>query len=78
MSGVEEPTGDGQAQLRVVARRSRPPARKAQMVCAQCGHPLEWVGQNRRFGSWLASFLCPRCRSEYFYAHTWGTLLRRA
>jgi len=69
----------GDVNLRVVSRRDRPPIKKAvAMACAQCGHPLECVDRNRRFGSWLASFLCPRCRSEYYYAYTWGTLVRRA
>ena len=43
--------------------------------CAHCDHPLECVEQNRRSGTWLGSFMCPNCRSEYFYAYRWGRLL---
>jgi hypothetical protein len=46
--------------------------------CANCDHPLECVEQNRRSGTWLGSFLCPYCRSEYFYAYRWGRLIQKA
>jgi hypothetical protein len=38
---------------------------------------LECVEQNRRSGTWVGSFICPNCRSEYFYAYRWGRLLRK-
>jgi hypothetical protein len=49
-----------------------------QLSCQQCEHPLECVEQNRRAGSWLGSYVCPNCRSEYFYAYRWGRLVRRS
>jgi len=39
---------------------------------------LECVEQNRRSGTWVGSFICPNCRSEYFYAYRWGRLLKKA
>jgi len=47
------------------------------MTCAHCMYPLECVEQNRRSGTWVGSYLCPNCRSEYFYAYRWGTLSRK-
>jgi len=47
------------------------------LQCAHCDHALECVEQNRRSGTWLGSFICPNCRSEYFYAYRWGRLLRK-
>lgn len=47
------------------------------LTCAQCRHGLECVEQNRRSGSWVGSFICPNCRSEYFYAYRWGKLLKK-
>ena len=47
------------------------------LTCAHCTYGLECVEQNRRAGSWVGSFLCPNCRSEYFYAYRWGKLLER-
>jgi hypothetical protein len=49
--------------------------RDRHLNCAHCEHPLECVEQNRRSGTWLGSFMCPNCRSEYFYAYRWGRLL---
>jgi hypothetical protein len=48
------------------------------LTCAHCTYGLECVEQNRRSGSWIGSFLCPNCRSEYFYAYRWGRLLEKA
>ena len=53
-------------------------ARRRPLACAHCEHPLECVEQNRRLGTWLGSFMCPNCRSEYFYAYRWGRLLPKA
>jgi hypothetical protein len=52
-----------------------PPVHGRHLNCAHCDHPLECVEQNRRSGTWLGSFMCPNCRSEYFYAYRWGRLL---
>ena len=51
--------------------------RSPQLQCEHCEHPLECVDQNRRAGTWLGSFICPNCRSEYFYAYRWGRLLKK-
>jgi hypothetical protein len=47
------------------------------LTCGHCAHSLECVEQNRRSGTWVGSFICPNCRSEYFYAYRWGKLLKR-
>ncbi len=47
------------------------------LTCVQCTHGLECVEQNRRSGTWVGSFMCPNCRSEYFYAYRWGRLLKK-
>jgi hypothetical protein len=47
------------------------------LTCAHCTHGLECVEQNRRAGTWVGSFLCPNCRSEYLYAYRWGRLLEK-
>ena len=47
------------------------------LTCARCMHGLECVEQNRRSGTWVGSFICPNCRSEYFYAYRWGRLLHK-
>ena len=47
------------------------------LTCAHCTYGLECVEQNRRAGSWVGSFLCPNCRSEYLYAYRWGRLLEK-
>ena len=47
------------------------------LSCSTCAYPLECVEQNRRSGTWLGSFICPNCRSEYFYAYRWGRLTRK-
>ena len=47
------------------------------LTCAHCMHGLECVEQNRRSGTWVGSFICPNCRSEYFYAYRWGKLLKK-
>jgi hypothetical protein len=47
------------------------------LTCAHCAYGLECVEQNRRSGTWVGSFICPNCRSEYFYAYRWGRLLRK-
>ena len=44
----------------------------------QCAYGLECVEQNRRSGTWVGSFVCPNCRSEYFYAYRWGRLLKKS
>lgn len=46
--------------------------------CVHCEHPLECVDQHRRSGTWLGSYMCPNCRSEYFYAYRWGRLMRKS
>jgi hypothetical protein len=46
--------------------------------CSHCEHPLECLDKNRRSGTWLGSFMCPNCRSEYFYAYRWGRLVQKA
>ena len=48
------------------------------LSCSHCTHSLECVEQNRRSGTWLGSFICPNCRSEYFYAYRWGQLVKKA
>ena len=47
------------------------------LTCSHCMYPLECVEQNRRSGTWVGSFICPNCRSEYFYAYRWGRLLKK-
>jgi hypothetical protein len=47
------------------------------LTCGYCSRGLECVEQNRRSGTWLGSFICPHCRSEYFYAYRWGRLLKK-
>jgi len=47
------------------------------LTCGHCAHGLECVEQNRRSGTWVGSFICPNCRSEYFYAYRWGKLLKK-
>jgi hypothetical protein len=47
------------------------------LTCAHCMRGLECVEQNRRSGTWVGSFICPNCRSEYFYAYRWGKLLKK-
>jgi uncharacterized protein with PIN domain len=47
------------------------------MSCAQCGHQLDCIDHQERLGTWLGSFKCPRCRSEYFYSYRWRRLVRR-
>lgn len=47
------------------------------MTCVHCMHGLECVEQNRRSGTWVGSFICPNCRSEYFYGYRWGRLLKK-
>jgi hypothetical protein len=47
------------------------------MTCSHCMYTLECVEQNRRSGTWVGSFICPNCRSEYFYAYRWGTLSKK-
>ena len=46
--------------------------------CGHCDYSLECLEQNRRSGTWLGSFICPNCRSEYFYAYRWGRLVRKS
>jgi len=52
--------------------------RSPHLNCSVCEYPLECVEQNRRSGTWLGSFICPNCRSEYFYAYRWGRLMRKS
>ena len=47
------------------------------LTCGHCTYGLECVEQNRRSGTWVGSFICPNCRSEYFYAYRWGKLLKK-
>jgi hypothetical protein len=47
------------------------------LVCGHCEYTLECVDQSRRTGTWLGSFICPNCRSEYFYAYRWGRLVKK-
>ena len=47
------------------------------LTCVHCSYGLECVEQNRRSGTWVGSFICPNCRSEYFYAYRWGRLLKK-
>ena len=51
--------------------------RGRQLPCKHCDHPLECVDQSRLTGTWLGSFICPNCRSEYFYAYRWGRLVKK-
>ena len=53
------------------------PAQERALTCAQCMYALECVEQNRRSGTWVGSFICPNCRSEYLYAYRWGRLLKK-
>jgi hypothetical protein len=48
------------------------------LTCVHCTYGLECVEQNRRSGTWVGSFICPNCRSEYFYAYRWGRLLKKS
>jgi hypothetical protein len=48
------------------------------LTCALCTYGLECVEQNRRSGSWVGSFICPNCRSEYLYSYRWGRLSRKS
>jgi transposase-like protein len=52
--------------------------RNPHLNCSHCDYTLECVEQNRRSGTWLGSFICPNCRSEYFYAYRWGRLIRKS
>jgi len=52
--------------------------RTPHLNCSHCEYTLECVEQNRRSGTWLGSFICPNCRSEYFYAYRWGRLMRKS
>jgi len=52
--------------------------RNPQLDCSHCEHTLECVEQSRRSGTWLGSFICPNCRSEYFYAYRWSRLMRKS
>jgi uncharacterized protein with PIN domain len=52
--------------------------RTPHLSCGHCEHPLECVEQNRRSGTWLGSYMCPNCRSEYFYAYRWGRMVQKA
>lgn len=56
---------------------SEPPPSTEPLTCSLCSNDLACVEQNRRDGAWLGSYICPRCRSEYFYAYRWGRLLRK-
>jgi len=47
------------------------------LTCEHCEHALECVDQSRRSGTWLGSFMCPNCRSEYFYAYRWQRLVKK-
>jgi transposase-like protein len=49
-----------------------------ELSCSRCEYTLECVEQNRRSGTWLGSFICPNCRSEYFYAYRWGRLMQKS
>ena len=61
--------------FQVVANEAANQVRERNLTCAHCGHSLECVEQSRRSGTWLGSFMCAYCRSEYFYAYRWGRLL---
>jgi hypothetical protein len=61
-----------------VGRQSGYDAADQHLNCSQCEYPIECVEQNRRSGTWLGSFICPNCRSEYFFAYRWGRLMRKA
>jgi Zn finger protein HypA/HybF involved in hydrogenase expression len=52
--------------------------RSPELICTRCDDTLECVEQSRRSGTWLGSLICPKCRSEYFYAYRWGRLMRRS
>ena len=52
--------------------------RNPHLTCSHCQYSLECVEQNRHSGTWLGSFICPNCRSEYFYAYRWGRLMRKS
>ena len=56
---------------------ARPTPHGRQLACEHCHYALECVDQSRRTGTWLGSFICPNCRSEYFYAYRWGRLLKK-
>lgn len=58
-------------------RRPDRPWRAEPLTCSRCATGLECVEQNRRAGAWVGSYLCPRCRSEYFYGYRWGHLLQK-
>jgi len=51
---------------------------RGDLNCAHCEHPLECVEQSHRSGTWLGSFICPNCRSEYFYAYRWRRLVQKS
>ena len=52
-------------------------AHRRHLACEHCDYALECVDQSRRTGTWLGSFICPNCRSEYFYAYHWGRLVKK-
>lgn len=66
------PNGHGVADVHVDK-----PGLAARLTCTHCSNGLECVEQNRREGAWVGSYICPHCRSEYFYAYRWGRLLRK-
>ena len=68
MSGVHAGAIDLQAEAHLHGRA---------LTCSHCTYGLECVEQNRRSGTWVGSFICPNCRSEYFYAYRWGRLLKK-
>jgi len=57
--------------------RGGPTQKERHLACEHCDYALECVDQSRRTGTWLGSFMCPNCRSEYFYAYRWGRLVKK-
>lgn len=72
------PNDPGDTGISAVGLQSNFQMRSLHLNCSHCEHPLECVEQNRRSGTWLGSFICPNCRSEYFYAYRWGRLMRKS
>jgi hypothetical protein len=70
-------SGMGATSARPTDLRPGPNPHGRPLACKHCDYGLECVDQSRRTGTWLGSFMCPNCRSEYFYAYRWGNLVKK-
>ena len=67
----------GASNAAAIAFQRGPSPHGRHLACEHCDYALECVDQSRRTGTWLGSFICPNCRSEYFYAYRWGHLVKK-